>query len=154
MRILIFLFFLVNINSYSQTFAFEKERHLFNVSLISKNALNKVSKKRFEKEYEYEAKYLGKFKIKNREFYIINSSYVNLKSLHNDNQIFIYNSKRYFVGYYNLATNYQLPIKLVDNILFFKTEKCEEKVILKNEIPKTICIGCENKKDCVEFQKP
>jgi hypothetical protein len=96
---------------------------------------------------------LGKFKTeKGIQFYIINSTYVHLESLHNDNEIFIYNSKKEFVGYYNLATDYQLPIKLVNGILFFKTDNCINKIDLKKGIPKLICIGCNQGVDCIEFQ--
>jgi hypothetical protein len=155
MKAIIVLVIILSLNaSYSQErFAYQQERHIFNRSLINKNIVNRISKKRFEKGYEYEAKYLGKFKTKTGSlFYIVNSSYVHLSSLQNENQIFIYDSKKKFVGYYNLATNYQLPVKLSKNILFFKVEACPDKVILENGIPKLICIGCKDEKDCLEFQ--
>lgn len=157
MKPITILFLLLNFalnNLYCQeVFAHQKQRHKFNKYLITNNLINKVSKKRFEKGYEYEGKYLGLFTTKNgTDFYIINSSYVNLQSLHSDNEIFIYNVKKEFVGYYNVATDYQLPIKLVKNILFFKSEDCINKIELKNGLPKFICIGCNKETDCIEFQ--
>jgi hypothetical protein len=157
MKPITILFFLLNFalnKLYSQeVFAYQQQRHKFNKYLITNNLINKVSKKRFEKGYEYEGKYLGQFTTKNgTEFYIINSSYVNLQNLHSDNEIFIYNVKKEFVGYYNVATDYQLPIKLVKNILFFKSDNCANKIELKKGLPKLICIGCNNEIDCIEFQ--
>jgi len=157
MKPITILFFLLNFalnNLYSQElFAHQQQRHKFNKYLITNNLINKVSKKRFEKGYEYEGKYLGQFTTENgTEFHIINSSYVNLQSLNSDNEIFIYNAKKEFVGYYNVATDYQLPIKLVKNILFFKSDNCTNKIELKNGLPKLICIGCNSKIDCIEFQ--
>ena len=154
MKSLVFLFFVLNFNCYSQTFAYEKERHKFNHSLIEQNVINKIFKKSFDKVYEYEAKYLGKFKSSNEQFYIVNSSYVHLKNLRSDNQIFIYNSKKKFVGYYVLTTNYQLPTKLKNNILYFKIDNCIRKADLSKGIPKNICVQCEGKAaDCFEFEK-
>ncbi|MRX39045.1 hypothetical protein GJU43_07140 [Flavobacterium sp. LC2016-23] len=157
MKQLTILLFLLNFafnNLYCQeVFAHQQQRHKFNKYLITNNLINKVSKKKFEKGYEYEGKYLGQFITKNdKKFYIINSSYVNLQSLHSDNQIFVYNAKKEFVGYYNVATDYQLPIKLVKNILFFKLDNCINKVKLKNGLPKLICTGCNNEVDCIELQ--
>lgn len=144
-------------NIYSQeTFAHQNKRHTFNKYLIDKNIANKTSKKQFEEGYQYEAKYLGKFTTKTgKQFYIINSSYVNLKSLHNDNEIFIYNEKKQFVGYYNLATNYQLPTLLKNNKLYFKIEDCNNKILKINlyiGIPKIISLKCNNDNvDSIEF---
>ena len=145
------ILFILNVHCYSQTFAFEKERHEFNRALIEQKVVNKIQKKSYDGVYEYEAKYLGEFKTKNGQYYIINSSYIHLKKLYNDNEIFIYNSKKQFLGYYNLASNYQLPTKLINNSLFFKTDNCISKVDLKNGIPRVICIGCPERKDCIEF---
>ena len=154
MKIIAILLLFVNFNSsYSQTFAHEKQRHKFNTLLISKNIKNKLLKKSFEKGYEYEVKYLGKIKTKNGQFYILNSSYVHLKSLHNDNEIFVYDENKRFVGYYNLADNYQLPTKLIGNILYFKTDNCVNKINFGETIPKVICLQCDDFKDCIEFQK-
>jgi hypothetical protein len=157
MKNILILIFLLNFginNLYSQDlFAHQQRRNEFNKYLISNNIINTISKKKFEKGFEYEAKYLGKIKTeKGTEFYIVNSSYVNLHSLHNDNQIFIYNKKKQFVGYYNLATGYQLPIKLVNDKLFFSTNGCTNKVNLRKGIPRLVCIGCNKEIDCVEFQ--
>ncbi|GAA4149488.1 hypothetical protein GCM10022217_01420 [Chryseobacterium ginsenosidimutans] len=148
----IILLFCVN-NLYSQEiFAHQKARHEFNKSLISSNDMNRVRKKSFEKGYEYEAKFLGSFKTKKGEkFYIINSTYVNLRNLSNDNYIFVYNKKKQFIGYY-IVPGFQLPTKLSNNELFFKQEDCINKISLINGIKKWICLTCKNGKDCIEFQ--
>jgi len=156
-RILIILNILSISCIYSQEiFAHQNKRHIFNKYLIDNNITNKINKKQFEKNYQYEATYLGKFNTKTgKQFYIINSSYVNLKSLHNDNEIFIYNDKKQFVGYYNLATNYQLPILLKNNKLYFKIEDCKnktQKINLNIGIPKIIVLKCDNDNfDSIEF---
>lgn len=156
-KILTILFILILNNIYSQeTFAYQSKRHLFNKYLIDKNITNKIKKKQFEKGFQYEVTYLGSFKTtKGLKFYIINSSYVNLKSLHNDNEIFIYNNKKEFVGYYNLATNYQLPILLKNNKLFFKLEDCGNKILKINfnsGIQNIIELKCDNDNvDVIEF---
>lgn len=77
---------------------------------------------------------------------------MHLRSLQNENQIFVYDSKKKFVGYYNLATNYQLPVKLTGNVLFFEAEGCSNRIKLQYGIPKLICIGCKDYIDCTEFQ--
>lgn len=156
-QIITILFVLTMSNIYTQeTFAFQNRRHLFNKYLIQNNIINKICKKQFEKNYQYEVKYLGKFNTKTgKQFYIINSSYINLKNLHNENEIFIYNEKKQFIGYYNLATNYQLPTSLKNNKLYFKIEDCNYKILkinLDNGIPKLINIKCDNNNsDTIEF---
>lgn len=152
--IILSVFFFVSKIYSQETFAYD--RHTFNKHLIEKNILNKITKKQFEKNYEYEATYLGKFYTKKgKQFYLVNSSYINLKSLHNDNEIFIYDSKKKFVGYYNLTTNYQLPFCLKENKLFFTIEDCDKKIIginLVDGIPKLINLKCdENNSDTIEF---
>ena len=154
MKHLAVLFFILKISCINaqEIFAFQKQRHSLNKELITKNNTDEIFKKRFDREYEYQAKYLGKFQTNVDEFYIINSSYVNLKNLHNDNQILIYNAKKEFVGYFSLAANYQLPIKLVDNTLYFKTDTCINEINLSNGIPKAIRLSCRNNIDHIEFQ--
>lgn len=149
------LFLLLNLNYLhsQEIFAFQEKRNEFNKILINRNVINKISKKRFVIGYEYEGCYLGKIKTKKgQEYYLVNSSWVNLKNLHNSNEIFLYNRKKQFVGYYNLATNYQLPTKLLNNILFFKTDNCYNKIDLSRGIPKFICLGCKKNEDCIEFE--
>lgn len=152
--ILVILFTLISNITYSQEiFSFQLQRHQFNRFLISNRIVNKIKRKRFVKDYEYEGKYLGKFMTKNgMHFHIINSSYVHLKSLHSDNEIFIYNKKKEFIGYYNLSTNYQLPIRLVNNVLIFSSDNCITKINLKRGIPRLICIGCKKNIDCLNLQ--
>lgn len=151
----LFTFLLIIAVTYTKAqdiFAFQKERHTYNRELITNKVINQFTKNRFEKDYEYEANYLGSFTTNGRIFHLINSSYVHLKSLHNDNEIFIYNEQLQFVGYYNLATNYQLPTKLNNNRLFFKSNGCEEDINLSHGIPKHICLKCKGIEDCLEFK--
>ncbi|MCD0479256.1 hypothetical protein LPB90_12385 [Chryseobacterium sp. LC2016-29] len=154
MKIFIFLLFVLSISKVSsqEVFAFQNQRHQFNKSIIVLNLKNKIKKKSFEKGFLYEAQYLGSFKTRaGKKFYIINSTYVNLKNLRSDNEIFIYNEKKQFVGYYN-ASGFQLPTKLENDFLFFAENNCKNRINLKNGIPQFLCLLCNNEKDCTEFE--
>ncbi|MGH1517930.1 hypothetical protein [Chryseobacterium sp. JK1] len=146
-------FFLNVTNVYCQDiFAHQKERHEFNKAIIHSNKVHKIKKKSFEKGYQYEAEFLGSFITKKREkFYVVNSVYLNISNLRNDSEIFIYNQKKQFIGYYNFS-GLQLPTHISNNYLFFKEEGCINKISLANGIKKQLCLLCKNGKDCIEFQ--
>jgi len=150
--LIIIILFSVN-NLYSQeVFAHQQARHEFNKSLIRSNAVNRLRKKRFEKGFEYEAKFLGSFTTKKgKKFYMVNCSYVELKNLSTNNYIFIYNQKKQFVGFY-IVYGFQLPTKLSNNELFFQDGDCTDKISLVHGIKKWMCLKCKDIKDCLEFQ--
>ena len=127
---------MLNLNIvYSQnSFDYKKERHQFNIDLIKTNKKNKVIVEKITDNEEFEGKYLGEIKTSlGVEYYIVASSYVfDIKVLaKTENHIFIYNSKKQYVGYYYLSQMYELPKRLDKNKLYFNNKDVSQRYYSK-----------------------
>ncbi|WP_312399338.1 hypothetical protein [Chryseobacterium sp.] len=142
--------------SQNKTLNYKEERHKFNRKLIS-NQSYEIITKRITSSDEFRGSFLGSAKTRlGKSYFVVKSSYIfNLnRSPTAENHIFIYNSKKEFVGYYYLSNINQLPQKLHNNKLYFNNEDCKEKIIinLTNGIPAAINLKCNGEDDFVEFK--
>lgn len=159
MKAIKILVFLISINSlYSQNdFNYKKERNNFNINLIESGKRNQIIIKEMNEDEKFEGRYLGKIKTKlGNENYIVDFSYIfNLKRNPTaENFIFIFNSKKQYVGHYFLNQKNELPKKLIKNSLYFKNNDCENKTYLNffYGIPRIINLKCNEQNNYYEFQ--
>jgi hypothetical protein len=138
-------------------FDYRKERHKFNISIISDLLKNKEKIRKIKKDEEFDGKYLGKVIAKDRRcFYVVISSYVfdiaNLAKT--ENHIFLYNKKKQFIGYFYLSEMFELPQKLVGNKLYFQIDDCKKDIIINfsKGIPRAINLGCNGQNNYYEFK--
>jgi hypothetical protein len=105
----------------------------------------------------FEGMYLGQINSKKGNVYfIINSSYVfNIKNSPTaENHIYILNIDRKLVGFYYVNSKEELPVKLVQNILYFKCKITNSYVEVSFEegIPKFINFECNHENNFIEYQ--
>ncbi|WP_394660165.1 hypothetical protein [uncultured Chryseobacterium sp.] len=135
---------------------YTEERHKFNKKLIVNRCYNMV-KKQITNNDEFKGSFLGLVKTKTgKTYFIVKSSYIfNLnKSATAESQIFVYNYKNEFVGYYYLSNINQLPWKLFHNKLYFNNKDCREKIIVDFTtcIPNAINLKCNGVDDFIELK--
>lgn len=156
-KVIFVITLLIAINTAGQVkYDYRLERHDFNKYLIEMSCKNQERKRVISDSDYFCGRYLGRIaSVKNKTYYLVASSYVfDIKKREKtENHIFVYDSKRRYVGYYYLSYFQELPLKLYENRLYFNIEGCRSQIVIdfRNGIPRAINLSCRNMGNYYEF---
>ncbi|MCO5947479.1 hypothetical protein [Mucilaginibacter flavidus] len=156
MRTLLLILFIAFSLKQQTSFNYKKERSLFNISLIATKQSNILVSKKINDNEKFQGRYLGMIRVKSKQqYHIVASSYIyNIKNSPTaESQIFIYNNEKRCLGFYYLTLINELPQKIINNELLFKSPDCKNPIVIsfKNGIPKTINLRCNDEDNLYEF---